>query len=315
VSRMIVVEHLVYEYPGKRALDDVSFSIAPGTITALVGPNGSGKTTLLRCIAALDEPFSGRIIVHGIDLSEQPREVHRHLGYLSDFFGVYEDLTVRQCLSFAARVHGYSPQEIRARVQWVIDLLELGAYAEQPAGVLSRGWKQRLGIAQSVIHRPKLLLLDEPASGLDPEARIALSGILRQLQAEGMTLVVSSHILAELEDYCTDMLVLRDGKVLHHQAARAENLASTRRVSVVCLNAIEKAVACFASDSMVSALAQDGTQVTFDYTGDDARLAALLNTLIQDGVLISRFTADAPRLQDVYLSLGTDREDAHAPMA
>ena len=218
---MIKVSNLNYEYPGKRALKDVSFSIPDASVTALVGPNGAGKTTLLRCLAALDEPFSGEINVAGIDVTREPRRVHQVLGYLSDFFGLYDDLTVRQCLSFAAWLHRLPEDTVEGCVRKTASLLELTNWLESKVKTLSRGWRQRLGIAQAIIHNPKLLLLDEPSAGLDPEARVSLSKLFRDLQREGMTLVVSSHILAELEDYCTDMLVLRDGEIAEHRGATA----------------------------------------------------------------------------------------------
>ena len=306
---MIIVERLIYEYPGKRALDDVSFTIQKGTITALVGPNGSGKTTLLRCMAALDEPFSGRILLDGIDVANEPRRVHQYLGYLSDFFGVYGELTVRQSLLFAARLHRYSESEAARRVEWVVELMELGDYLHRASGSLSRGWKQRLGIAQSIIHHPSLLLLDEPASGLDPEARVALSGVFKQLQNEGMTLVVSSHILAELEDYCTDMLVIREGKLVHHRTSIHVSQQPRQRVSILFVSGQEVALTLLAAQGSVSDLQTEGSKVSFMFGGNETEQAELLADLIKGGARIQRFAADPVRLQDVYMALGAQPKE------
>lgn len=223
---LIDIADLVFEYPGHRALDGVSLGIEAGSVTALVGPNGAGKSTLMRCIAGLEQALAGRIVVQGIDVARQPREVHRHLGYLSDFYGLYERLPARRCLHYAALATGLAEGEALARAQEVARQLDLAALLDRLPGELSRGQRQRLAIGQAIIHRPEVLLLDEPASGLDPEARASLSTLFRQLKAEGMTLVVSSHILSELDEYCTHILSLRDGRVQSHAPLQAPH-AST----------------------------------------------------------------------------------------
>lgn len=196
---MIEVKNLIFEYPTKRALHDVSCVIKTGSITALVGPNGAGKTTLIRCIVGLHGPFSGQVLFDGVDVHEHPRDCHRRMAYLSDFFGVYEQLTVRQCLTYTARAYGVSGDQVRTVVEAAAERLKLTDRMREKAGALSRGLRQRLAIAQAIVHEPEFLVLDEPASGLDPEARQSLSMLLIGLRDAGMTLLVSSHILAELE--------------------------------------------------------------------------------------------------------------------
>jgi ABC-2 type transport system ATP-binding protein len=302
---MIKVDDLTYEYPGKRALKNVSFEISDGSITALVGPNGAGKTTLLRCIAALDDPFSGRIEVAGVDIAEEPRRVHQVLGYLSDFFGLYDDLTVEQCLKFAAWLHKWPDDKVEQQVKDTAALLGLTPYLANRAGTLSRGWRQRLGIAQAIIHRPRLLLLDEPASGLDPEARVELSKLFRHLRDQGMTLVVSSHILAELEDYCTDMLVLRDGEIVTQQAATKD---SGTVVNITFARDAAKYAALLQSTEGVSDLTQAGDDVRFRYAGSEEQQQGLLGKLIQAGAAIKNFKAGAESLQNIYLATGRDKD-------
>lgn len=218
---MIRVEGLVFDYPGHRALHGISLHIQPGTVTALVGPNGAGKSTLLRCLAGLDEPLAGQLTVAGIDVQEHPRKVHKKLGYLSDFFGLYQQLTVQQCLHYAATAQGLSDAQARQRVQTVATQLGLNKKLSSLASNLSRGQRQRLAIGQAIVHEPQVLLLDEPASGLDPEARSNLSHLFRQLHAQGMTLVVSSHILSELDEYCTHILSIREGRITSHNSLSA----------------------------------------------------------------------------------------------
>jgi ABC-2 type transport system ATP-binding protein len=214
---MIKVSGLSFEYVDKKALNNISFTIEQGSITALVGPNGAGKTTLLRCLAALQKPLTGNISVNDIDVIEDPRKAHLNIGYLSDFFGLYDDMNVNDSLLYIACSRNPDVDNAVKAVEWVIEKVNLESFCDKEISKLSRGMRQRVGIAQAIIHQPKVLLLDEPASGLDPEARYALSSLLVGLNKTGMTMLVSSHILAELEDYCTDMLVLNNGSIVEQQ--------------------------------------------------------------------------------------------------
>lgn len=224
---MIEVEDLVFEYPEARVLHDVSFQLPVNSVTALVGPNGAGKTTLLRCMAALERPFSGTVNIGGADTLRNPRGVHAEVGFLYDFYGLYDELTVLKSLRYRAAAQGVRSELCDEYVQQAINRLGLAERVDQKAGTLSRGWRQKLSIALAIVHDPQVILLDEPASGLDPEAREELSALFRALQAEGKTLVVSSHILGELEDYSSHLLMIRDGRVaplkeLHGSATGAE---------------------------------------------------------------------------------------------
>ena len=162
-------------------------------------------------------PFSGTLLIDNIDPYENPREARKKIGYLPDDFGLFNDLSVRDNIIYAALMHQISLKEAHQKASEIEDFLNLNDKKNAPAASLSRGYRQRVAIAQSIIHNPEILILDEPASGLDPEARIELANIFKQLQKQGMTLIVSSHILAELEDYCTSMLVLRNGKLISHE--------------------------------------------------------------------------------------------------
>lgn len=222
---MITVSNVTFDYPEKRALNQVSFQIEPGSITALVGPNGSGKTTLLRSIAALSKPISGEIMVNGYDTLLQPREVHSQIGFLQDLFGLYDTLTVYQCLSFMAYSRITDKDEVESAIENAIEQVGIAGFLHKKVGVLSRGMRQRVGIAAAIVHRPTILLLDEPASGLDPEARYELSNLMVNLAENGMTIIVSSHILAELADYSTHMLVLQDGNVVEHKKLKSNPIS------------------------------------------------------------------------------------------
>ncbi|MGR8919664.1 MAG: ABC transporter ATP-binding protein [Gammaproteobacteria bacterium] len=303
---MIEVTELSYEYPGLRALDGVSFHIAQGSITALVGPNGAGKTTLLRCLAGLDRPLAGSIVVNGVDVVEEPRESHRHIGYLADFFGLYDELTVRQCLSYVAAANGIRGRQAAERTTAIAADLGLESRLDDRAGELSRGLRQRLAIAQAVIHAPGVILLDEPASGLDPEARYRLGELFLQLRQRGMTLLVSSHILAELEAYSTDMLVLRDGRVVEQRAIGAPAAGGTP-VEVRAEGQAEALAAALAARAEVTGVVRDGEDVRCEISGDAAARAAVLGALVEAGLRVSHFAPATEDLQQSYLrSIGAE---------
>ena len=294
------VSGLQFEYPGVRALDDVSFELEPGSVTALVGPNGAGKSTLLRSMAALDTPLAGDISIAGVDVLESPREAHRHIGYLSDFFGVYEDLTVSQCLRHAWAIHGGAETAWRAQVGRTAGLLGLGDRLGVAAGTLSRGLRQRLAIGQSIIHSPRVLLLDEPAAGLDPEARHALASLFRELRSQGMTLVVSSHILAELDEYSTHMLVLRGGRVVEQRELQAAAPGAIRRLKVL-LAAPDGRLAEVLRLAGAEGVEVEDAEASFEWHGDEAGQALLLRSLVEAGLPVASFGEVRRNLQDSYL--------------
>jgi len=301
---MIQAEHLIFDYPGHRALDDVSFTIAPQTITALVGPNGAGKTTLLRCLVALDRPGAGRVLLDNLDVHEAPREAHKRMAFLPDFFGVYDDLTVRQCLGYRARAHGVPRERRRAAVARAAERLGIADRMKDHAGTLSRGLKQRLAIAQAIIHEPQIALLDEPAAGLDPEARYSLAAVFRELRNDGMTLIVSSHILAELEDYSTHLLAIRDGRIvdlrpLQQLATDEAPVPMQLRLAVPD----QRIGPLLAGMTGVSDLAIDTQLVRFSLTGGPQAHHALLKRLIEEGLPVAEFAPVQSSLQDSYLAL------------
>lgn len=299
---MIEVSKLSFRYATQQALRDVSFSLKPATITALVGPNGAGKSTLLRCMAALDNPFSGSIKLWGLDTHENPRACHQLLGFLSDQFGLYDDLTIEQSLGYMAMAHHLPQPTWQPRVELVSRQLGLADRMQQKTSELSRGLRQRVAIAQAIVHQPKLLLLDEPASGLDPEARHELSTLLIQLRSEGMTIVVSSHILAELADYSTHMLVLREGVIHSHQELGNYKRSSLHQLHLSLSRLMPEAAAVLAAQTGVSDIRFDGQNGQLTFSGDAADQSRLLAALVAAGLPIAEFAATKRNLQDLYLA-------------
>ncbi len=297
---MINVDRLIFEYPNLRALDEVSFHIPQGSITALVGPNGAGKTTLLRCMAALEQPVSGDIRINNIDVLEHPRECHRIIGYLSDFFGLYDRLTVRQCLHYVARAQGIAEEDCAAAIARVSKGLHITDRLDVLAGTLSRGLRQRVAIAQAIIHSPRVVLLDEPASGLDPEARHELAELFLELQQQGMTLLVSSHILAELEAYSTDMLVLREGKIIEQVTIKAH--AHAQDFKLVLASPVENLAALLQQIDKIKLLKNEYNQtVLLQVQGDSLQQHELLKNLLAQNLPVCEFAKITSNLQDTYL--------------
>ena len=309
----IAVEGIRYEYPGVRALDDVSFRIQRGGVTALVGPNGAGKTTLLRCIAGLDRPMLGSIALVGIDVLEEPRLAHERIGYLSDFYGLYDALSVRRALAYAAGAHGVADDDIDATVTRTAEQLEISNLLERLCSELSRGQRQRVAIGQALVHTPQVLLLDEPAAGLDPEARHALARLFTKLRVGGMTLVVSSHILAELDEYSTDMLVLRNGQVIEHRAlvgantgnggagAGAEGAAEARRIRIGFTHPVADIATWFAGIDGIKLLESSDSEALIALQGNADAQALLLRTLLERGLPVINFAAERENLHQSYL--------------
>ena len=330
---MIEVSQLVFEYPGHRALDGVRVSIGAGSVTALVGPNGAGKSTLMRCIAGLDQPLSGHIRVKNLSVEEQPREVHRHLGYLSDFYGLYDRLSVMRCLQYSALSMGVEPSSVPARVQQVAAQLGLTELLHRHPTELSRGQRQRVAIGQAIVHQPSVLLLDEPASGLDPDARSSLSQLFRQLQAQGMTLIVSSHILSELDEYCTHILSIRNGRIESHEALQsAGGVSQSQQSHQAAANAQPQLYALEVpmpqTEGFEARLRQALLTTTvqdFDITGSrpiqlwlpasaPAR-AEWLSQLVQAGIPVASLAPVRERLQDRYARTAQARDTENKEQA
>ena len=296
---MLSVKNLFFEYPNKIALNDVSFDISAGSITALVGPNGAGKTTLMRCIAGLETPYSGEVKLGEIDVINNPKLAHAEIGYLSDFFGVYEDLSIEKCLTFSANIRGIPADKTPARITEVAAMLGLADRMKEQAGGLSRGLRQRLGIAQAIIHSPKLLILDEPASGLDPEARINLSHLMLDLKKLGMTIIVSSHILSELEDYSDEMIVIKESKLIGRESLDQPDKAATRIISVKYLGDKNHSPE-FANCKIISS---KQNELEIEFSGSEKEQAELLAYLIKQKIEVVEFLVREKKMQDFYIDL------------
>lgn len=291
------------------AVRDVTLEAAPGRVTGLVGPNGSGKTTLLLMLASLLAPDAGEIRIDGIDPQADPQAARAVLGWRPDALGAWGSLTSRETLTITGRLYGMPRPDAAARADGLLYEVGLADLAEAPARVLSRGQKQRLGLARALVHDPRVLLLDEPASGLDPQARVDLRVLLRRFAAEGRTILVSSHVLSELEEVVDDAVFLVAGETVDaRRVAAAAQRARAWRIRLAHLTAAEAAA------SVASSLARDPRDVQVDRQdvlvpfGSEAEAAAALATLVGAGLAIVEFAPATGSLEHTFLDLGDDTD-------
>jgi ABC-2 type transport system ATP-binding protein len=287
------------------AVDHIDLRARPGEVTALVGPNGAGKTTLLLMLATLLAPDSGSIRVAGIDPLTAPREVREAMGWMPDGFGTWDALTVREVLETVGAAYRLAPKAARARAGELLELVHLGELAERPARVLSRGQKQRLGLARALVHQPSILLLDEPASGLDPRSRIELRDILRRLAASGATLLVSSHILTELQEIADRAVIVARGRSVATQDLTDSDSADT--VSHWRITSLDppRLMAALAHHGLATHTLTDAVDV--EVAGDVAA-SELLALLVGDGIPITAFAPSYGALETAYLAATEDRQ-------
>jgi ABC-2 type transport system ATP-binding protein len=287
------------------AVDSISLTARPGEVTALIGPNGSGKTTLLLMLATLLVPDQGQIRVDGLDPVSQPAEVRARIGWMPDGFGTWDALTVREVLHTIAAAYRIPPDRARARTEELLASVHLEDLGDRRARVLSRGQKQRLGLARALINDPSVLLLDEPASGLDPRSRIELRDVLRGLAAQGRTVLVSSHILTELQEVADRAVIVARGRSLETRALDGDFVATATASWRVDSLDPERLTAWLA-EHHVPARRVGGGLTEVEVAGEE-NAARLLADLVRDGIRVIAFTPSQGALESAYLAATQDR--------
>ncbi len=303
---MIRLEKLRKEFDDLVAVDDLEVVIPEGEIYGLIGPNGAGKTTTIRMACGLLEPTAGKVFVSGVDVHQEPERAQEFIGYLSDFFSVYEDLKVWEYLDYFAHAYKMPEAEIPPRIDEVIQQVGLEVKREAMIKGLSRGMKQRLGIGRAIIHRPKLLLLDEPASGLDPKARLDLRNLLRSLRDQGSTVLISSHILTELEGFCSSIGLMEKGRMI--RSGKIEEITATEsQYRVVRLswvgNAAGEVESRLKANPKISGVMVRGAEGVFKFAGAEEDLAEVLRELVAGGVRVLSFGEIKQTVEDLYIKL------------
>jgi ABC-2 type transport system ATP-binding protein len=319
MTPIIRAEGLVKRYDRTVAVAGVDLEVAQGEIFGLVGPNGAGKTTTLRILATLLLPSAGEAEVAGFSVTRNPDDVRRVLGFMPDAFGVYDDMKVWEYLDFFARCYGIPADRRRRMIGDLLDLVDLGGKRDTYVQALSRGMQQRLCLAHALVHDPQVLLLDEPASGLDPRARVELRELLRELRALGKTILISSHILPELEELCTSVAIVDHGRMLAQgRVADIEQrlrFGAVLRVHVLAEGEeLETALAHFAADpDVASATILEDRTIELGFRGDDAASARLLARAVSAGLPVVTFARAASDLEELFLQVtSADREPASA---
>ena len=319
MNPIVRTDGLVKRYDGTLAVAGVDLSVQPGEIFGLVGPNGAGKTTTLRILATLLAPSAGTAEIAGISVTRNPDQVRRVIGFMPDAFGVYDDMKVWEYLDFFARCYGIAPAARRRVIGDLLELVDLAGKRDAYVQTLSRGMQQRLCLAHALVHDPQVLLLDEPASGLDPRARVELRELLRELRSMGKTILISSHILPELEELCTSVAIVDHGQVLAQgRVAEIEKRLRFGAVLRVRLllegEALEAARDRLAGDPDVASatLLEDGT-IELGFRGDDEATARLLASAVAAGLPVISFSRAASDLEELFLQVTSpDREPVAA---
>ncbi len=306
VSPAIEVRNLYRSFYGVQAVRGISFAIAPGQVIGFVGANGAGKTTTMRILATLDYPTGGSAEVAGIDVVRFPAEVRRKIGWMPDDYGTYNNMTVLEYLDFFARALGYRGKDRRRRVEEVMSFTDLDQLAERLINKLSKGMGQRLCLGRALIHDPEVLILDEPAAGLDPKARVELKHLIRILSEEGKTVFISSHILSELGEMCDRLLFINRGKIIHHGTADSLKKGSQHstlvRVEVATDPDRLHDWATLSPNVTFKESTKNGARIEIDST-DPEVVALVLRRMVNEGLAVTEFHKEERKLEDAFIEI------------
>ena len=302
---MIRIEGVTKQYGRFTAVSDLNLKIGRGEVFGFIGPNGAGKTTTMKMLATLMLPTVGRMSINGYDVEQYPRDVRRLIGYMPDSFGVYEDLLVWEYLDYFAALYQIERAGRRKAIDDVLELTDLGGKRDSQVMSLSRGMKQRLCLAKTLLHDPEVLLLDEPASGLDPHARIEIRELIRELCRMGKTIIVSSHILTELADFCTSIGIIEAGRLL--ASGRIDEitarLSSNVMLQIKVNGDVGAAIDAISERGDIGQITSDGRTIHAEYSGAEDDLDEVLAYLVNRGIRVAGFAETKADLEDIFLKI------------
>ena len=307
---MVKIENLYKHYGKFVALDHLNLSIEKGELFRFVGPNGAGKTTTMRIISGLLRADGGSVHIAGVDALKDNQNLKRKIGYMPDFFGVYDNLKAIEYMEFYASVYGITGEKAKSMCLELMDLVNLSDKADFYVDGLSRGMKQRLCLARSLVHNPELLILDEPASGLDPRARFEMKGILKNLHDMGKTIIISSHILSELAEMCTTIGIIDKGSMVSKGTVEEimQKLSTSNPLKIHVVNNIETAVRIIKENPQVANLSIDGPDITISFDGGEEEEAGLLKMLVNNDVQVSSYMRETGNLEEVFMMVTAKKE-------
>lgn len=302
---MLKIKGLCKKYGSFTALDNLDLAIGRGEIFGFVGPNGAGKTTTLKILAGLLKADAGEVYIDDIRLFEDYDRLKELIGYMPDFFGVYDNLKVMEYLEFYASAYGIETKRAQELGRELLSVVHLDGKEEHYVDELSRGMKQRLCLARALIHDPQFLILDEPASGLDPRSRFEFKEILRELKAAGKTIIISSHILMELAEICTSIGVIEHGKMI--MQGSIEDILSAVDASnpliIRVYDQVQTAILVLKEEEQVKSLTIQGNSLMVTFTGNRKEEAMLLRRLVDRGVLVQSFAREQSNLEALFLKI------------
>src|SRR5262245_7482019 len=300
---MIELENVTKYYGNLKAVDSLNLNVEEGEIFGFIGPNGAGKTTTIRMLATLLVPTSGKVRIAGINPEEDPRAVRRLIGYMPDSFGVYPDLVVWEYLDFFGAAYHIPANKRPRMIDDVLELTDLTVKKYDLVEALSRGMKQRLCLAKTLLHDPALLLLDEPASGLDPRARVEIRELLKELKRMKKTILISSHILPELSDFCTSIGIIEKGRLVAAGSLTEieAKIHSARRYRVTSMEPVEMLQAALQQNGIES-IVNDGS-VEFASNHGDEEIASLLGRLVAANIRVTAFHPLSANLEDLFMQI------------
>lgn len=294
------------------ALDSLSMNITENSIFGFVGPNGAGKTTTMKIMAGLLKADSGGIYINGEDILKNPKSIRDKIGYMPDFFGVYDDLKVSEYMDFYAGTYYIPYAERGTLIDNLLEVVDLTDKKDTYVDSLSRGMKQRLCLARSLIHDPDLIILDEPASGLDPRARVEMKEILKELREMGKTIIVSSHILPELAEMCSEIGIIDHGKLVTQGTVNEimYRINKKRLVKVKLSNGKENLIRLLKEQSTVKEITENTDNVEFAFEGTNDNLTSILRNIIMNGIPIYSFAENEGNLEEIFMTVtGGEKND------
>lgn len=302
---MLEIKELVKNYGKFTAVDHLTLSVGKGAVCGFVGPNGAGKTTTMRIMAGLLKATGGSVVIDGVEVTKNPRALREKIGYMPDFFGVYDNLKVTEYMDFYAGAYGIAYKERGPIIDNLLEIVDLSHKKESYVDSLSRGMKQRLCLARSLVHDPELLILDEPASGLDPRARVEIKEVLKQLQGMGKTIVISSHILPELAEMCTEICIINGGKLAAQGSVQEimQKLSQKRIIHVQPLGEKEKMIQILKEQPFIRSIIENSQDVDFDFAGTNEQLAGVLKQLVLADIPLISFKEKEGNLEEVFMQI------------